>query len=201
MSSLAKEERATLASALRRVGPDAPTLCEGWDASDLAAHIVTRDARPDAMVGKSLPFVGGKAKKAIEQIEDLDFTELVQRIEAGPPSYSPARLSPVNDLVNATEFYVHTEDVLRAQPDFDPEHPRRVSEELSKKLWNVNAETMLRAAAYKRRERITYFSPGFGAITVGRSKDPLVTVQGRPEEIVLWAFGRHEKAQVIVTVA
>ena len=32
-------------------GPDGPTLCEGWQTRDLAAHLVLRERRPDAAAG------------------------------------------------------------------------------------------------------------------------------------------------------
>ena len=51
MTGLAQLERQRLSSTLTRVGPDAPTLCEGWRTRDLAAHIVLRERRPDAIAG------------------------------------------------------------------------------------------------------------------------------------------------------
>ncbi len=38
------KERAALCDTLERFGPDAPTLCEGWQTIDLAAHLVAREA-------------------------------------------------------------------------------------------------------------------------------------------------------------
>src|SRR3954466_12386279 len=40
MSTHAKRERLLLADLLEAVGPEAPTLCEGWNSRDLAAHVV-----------------------------------------------------------------------------------------------------------------------------------------------------------------
>ena len=37
--SIAQRERAGLVEILRAVGPDAPTLCEGWTTRDLTAHL------------------------------------------------------------------------------------------------------------------------------------------------------------------
>lgn len=201
MSTVAAAERAALADALRGVSPDAPTLCEGWDARDLAIHIVTRDSRPDAMIGKSLPLVGKASRRALEAISDLDYSALIERVAAGPQGFAPTRIGRVDDLVNASEFYVHTEDVLRAQPDFEPEAVREIPERTAKALWRSNAETMFRVNAHRRRDRITYLSPGYGAVTLGRPNDPLVTVKGDPGEVVLWAYGRREVAQVSVTTA
>ncbi|MGD0448569.1 MAG: maleylpyruvate isomerase family mycothiol-dependent enzyme [Candidatus Dormibacteria bacterium] len=40
------QERRELCDLLIQVGPDAPTLCEGWTTSDLAAHLVLRERFP-----------------------------------------------------------------------------------------------------------------------------------------------------------
>src|SRR4051795_7383666 len=49
--SFTARERRELADLLDRLGPGAPTLCEGWDPAPLAAHLVVRERRPDALVG------------------------------------------------------------------------------------------------------------------------------------------------------
>lgn len=51
MSTFAKRERLLLADLLETAGPDAPTLCEGWQTRDLAAHVVVRERRADAAGG------------------------------------------------------------------------------------------------------------------------------------------------------
>src|ERR1700735_4322129 len=48
---LAQQERATLCDLLVELGPDAPTLCEGWTTADMAAHLVVRERRPDSGTG------------------------------------------------------------------------------------------------------------------------------------------------------
>ena len=52
----ARAERASLCDLLAEVGPDAPTLCEGWTTALLAAHLVVRERRPDGGPGRG---VGG----------------------------------------------------------------------------------------------------------------------------------------------
>jgi hypothetical protein len=47
--TLARSERHALCDLLTEVGADAPTLCEGWNAFDLAAHLVVRERRPDGV--------------------------------------------------------------------------------------------------------------------------------------------------------
>src|SRR5437764_783312 len=47
VTTWAEQERAALADALEQLGPDAPTLCEGWATKELAAHVYVREHRPD----------------------------------------------------------------------------------------------------------------------------------------------------------
>jgi uncharacterized protein (TIGR03083 family) len=41
-TSLLRKERQALCDTLTELGPDAPTLCEGWTTADLAAHLMVR---------------------------------------------------------------------------------------------------------------------------------------------------------------
>lgn len=198
MTSTAVQQRQALATALRSVSAHAPTLCKGWTAEDLALHIVIRDSRPDLMVGPSLPLVGDRAKQGLQNLRDTGYTALVNRAEAGPPVYFPQSFPPLNDLMNTAEFYIHTEDVLRAQPDFDPAHPRAIAEKLRRRLWRQGA-MMFPMAARSAKQRITFESPGYGSTTSGPSSAPKRRIKGAPEELLLWAFGREEKAQVSIS--
>src|ERR1700753_2819253 len=49
--SIVQRERAAMVATFRAVGPDAPTLCEGWTTRDLTAHLLVRERRPDALPG------------------------------------------------------------------------------------------------------------------------------------------------------
>ena len=57
--SFAQKERERLAELFLEVGPDAPTLNEGWTTRDLAVHLLIRESKPaaapagDAVVGGS----------------------------------------------------------------------------------------------------------------------------------------------------
>src|SRR4051794_21075565 len=43
--SIRRAERAELLDTLRAVGPDAATLCEGWTAHDIAAHLAASETQ------------------------------------------------------------------------------------------------------------------------------------------------------------
>lgn len=192
--SPAAHERRALVQALRQAGPEAETLCEGWTAHDLAVHIAARDARPDAVFGQHLPLVSSRAERALHGFEKMGFDQLLDRIASGAPRWSPLRLRPVDNAMNTLEFFVHTEDVRRAGSN-QPAR-REVPELVCKILWRQASRTLFAAAARKARRRITFLSPGYGSVTHGRAADELSVLEGPPEELVLWAFGREDVAEV-----
>ena len=63
-------ERAQLAQALLDVAPDAPTLCEGWQARHLAAHVVLRERSPMVGAGIAVPALSARAEAAIARLAD-----------------------------------------------------------------------------------------------------------------------------------
>src|ERR1700678_3703297 len=52
--ALEESERRALCDLFGELGPDAPTLCEGWTTSDLAVHLIMCEARPHAWAGVPL---------------------------------------------------------------------------------------------------------------------------------------------------
>ncbi len=63
LAELAQQERQGLCDLFVELGPDAPTLCDGWTASDLAAHLVVRERRPDSGPGLVWPPLAGYTDK------------------------------------------------------------------------------------------------------------------------------------------
>ncbi|NUS24746.1 MAG: TIGR03085 family protein, partial [Streptomyces sp.] len=120
MSTFAKRERLLLADLLETAGPEAPTLCEGWQTRDLAAHVVVRERRPDASAGLLIKQLSARLDKAMEEFAAKPYEELIQLIRTGPPRFSPFQLKQLDEASNTIEFYVHTEDVRRAQEDWTP---------------------------------------------------------------------------------
>ena len=66
--SIAQRERSALIEIMRAVGPDAPTLCEGWTTRDLAAHLVVRERRPDALPGLMFAPLASHTARLQEQL-------------------------------------------------------------------------------------------------------------------------------------
>jgi uncharacterized protein (TIGR03085 family) len=190
VSTHAQEERQGLADDLLRLGPEADTLCQGWRAADLAAHLVIRDRRPDAAAGILIPPLARRTARIQDAERDRwSWPELVERVRTGPPY--PVRLRPLDQAMNTVEYFVHHEDLLRAQP---AALPRQIDAALETALWSrlkLQGRAMLRRAPVG----VVVEAPGFGRATLKRST-PSVTVTGSPAELTLWAFGRQGAAEV-----
>ncbi|MFF2568095.1 TIGR03085 family metal-binding protein [Streptomyces sp. NPDC101191] len=193
MSTHAKRERLLLADLLEAAGPDAPTLCEGWRTRDLAAHVVVRERRPDAAAGAVVPVPALKARLERVQAEftEKPYEELVQLIRTGPPKLSPFTIKQVDEGANIVEFYVHAEDVRRAQPDWSP---RELDPVFADALW-TRLEKSARLLGRKVPVGLVLRRPN-GQTVVAHRGTPVVTVSGEPGELTMFLFGRQDAAKV-----
>lgn len=183
--TVARQERAALVESMRAAGPDAPTLCEGWTARDLAAHLVVRERRLDAAPGILVPQLAGYTERVQQKItESTEWDALIDQIAAGPPLYSPFKL--LDPLVNVNEMFIHNEDVRRAQPDWEP----RDLDDATVSALSRGIATMAKMAMGKSPVRVALTTPaGKTLATVGTG--PEVTVTGEPGELLLFAAGRE----------
>lgn len=193
MTHYARSERLLLADDLDRLGPDAPTLCAGWQTRDLAAHLVIRDSRPDLFLRERLPFLGEQAKRELRRITESDYGQLVARIRGGAPVWNPTSWSKVDEWVNLLEFYVHHEDVLRAEEGWTP---RQLDSGLVRHLWH-DLHRFARIAFRRSPTGIVLVAPGLGR-HAARLPDErgTVVIRGAVPELVLFAFGRTGAARV-----
>ncbi|WP_329216330.1 TIGR03085 family metal-binding protein [Streptomyces sp. NBC_01485] len=191
MSTFAKRERLLLADLLETAGPEAPTLCEGWQTRDLAAHVVVRERRPDAAGGLVLPQLAARLDKVMEEFAAKPYDELIQLIRTGPPRFSPFQLKQIDEASNTIEFYVHTEDVRRAQPDWTP---RELDPVFQDTLWS----RLERAARLMGRGTPTglVLRRADGRTAVANRGTPVVTATGEPSELLLFLHGRRSAAKV-----
>ena len=191
MATPATMERRRFADELIAAGPDAPTLCTGWTARDLAAHIVLRDRRPDAAAGVIIKGLAGYTAKVQRSIAARAWADLVADVRDGAP-LSPTRLGAIDRLVNTVEFFVHHEDVRRARPEW---HARELPVELVDDLYGALARSA-KMFTRKAPAGITLApSDGHDPI-VAHDASPMVTVSGPVSELVLWIYGRQAHALV-----
>ncbi|KWW99843.1 TIGR03085 family protein [Carbonactinospora thermoautotrophica] len=191
-TNYSRAERVALCDLLEQLGPDAPTLCEGWTTYDLAAHLVARERRPDSGPGLLFKPLAGWTEKVRQQQKDHPYPQLLHLIRSGPPPWSPFGMLPSIDAVaNTVEFLVHHEDVRRAQPGWEPRDLEPAFEEV---LWQ-----RLRGAA-----RLLFRGVPVGVIlhwpdgrtATVRTGSPVVELTGKPSELLLYASGRRAHARV-----
>lgn len=194
MTDLDLRERTELADLLDELGPDAPTLCEGWNTKDLAAHLVVRERRPIALPGILIDkgVLGRKTAEAMETELRRGYPAVVDRVRKVPPGIFS--VAAIRRAVNLAEYIVHHEDVRRANGMAPRDRP-----DLNKAVWSL-LTTLLRV-------RFVPNFPGPVAVKVTDPADPdrsfrfgrgsrTVTLSGRPVELLLWLFGRRGAAQV-----
>ncbi|MEU3300692.1 MULTISPECIES: TIGR03085 family metal-binding protein [unclassified Streptomyces] len=190
MSTHAKRERLLFADLLEAAGPDAPTLCEGWNTRDLAAHVVVRERRPEA-AGIVLSPLRSRLERVQAEYAAKPYEELIQLIRTGPPRMSPFSIKPVDEASNTVEFYVHAEDVRRAQPDWTA---RELDAVFADTLWS-RLERSARLLGRKAPVGLVLRRPN-GQTAVAHRGAPVVTVTGEPGELTMYAFGRQDAAKV-----
>ncbi|MFV0534940.1 MAG: TIGR03085 family metal-binding protein [Cumulibacter sp.] len=191
--SVARSEREALCDLLEELGPDAPTLCEGWATRELAAHLVLRERRPDAAAGILLAPLRRHTARVQARIGAHHWADLLAMLRVGPPRFSPFALPGVDARANLTEMYIHHEDIRRAQPDWQPrEGDGERYRALEGALMKVG-RLLLRSSPVTVR-----LDPGTGQPFVARSRESVggVTVIGNPDELTLWCFGREKHARV-----
>lgn len=187
----AQSERHALCNLLLEVGPDAPTLCKGWSTRDLAAHIIVRESRPDAAGGiliKPLAAYGEKVRNGVAQ---RDWKSLVETIRNGPPRISPMRLAFLDRLTNTVEFFVHLEDVRRAQPNWEPRTLLHDLESQLRTSITQGGRLFARKSPCGLVLQITH-----GASIVAKKGEPAVTVTGEVGELIMFVYGRQDHARV-----
>ncbi len=192
--SITDDERAEMCDLYAEVGPDAPTLCEGWNTRDLLAHQLVRERRPDAAAGIVLPFLREHADDVTKSVKAQPWEEMIKTFREGPPIWSPWAIPVLGDKGNLAEFFVHHEDIRRAQPEWAP---REDNPALDDALWNP-LKLMGRFFFRKSPVGVTLRSAGREDIVARKGARGVILV-GLPGEIILHAFGRPlDKCRVVV---
>lgn len=195
MAGLARAERTSLAQLLREVGPARQTLCAGWTAHDLAAHLVARERSPLAAPGLVVPALHGLTERAERSaMRAHTYPELVEMVQSGPPWWNPTRLDPIDEIGNLVEFYVHAEDVRRTEPV----RPRgELPQALRDRFWLTLRLLALAGLRHCPVGVVAERTDGPGQVRLRRGY-PEVVLVGRAEELLLYLYGRRAVADVVV---
>jgi uncharacterized protein (TIGR03085 family) len=192
MASHSSAERAALADALTTAGPLLPTLCDGWTTTQLAAHLVIRERRPDASAGIVIPALAGWTRRVQAKYATRPYDELVAAVRNGPPRTSLMAIPGLDARANLSEHFVHCEDVRRAAPGWVP---RDLPADRQSALWDqitMAGRMLLRSSPVS----VTLRTPD------GRSKQVIkrdgegIELIGEPGELTLYTFGRKDHSLV-----
>lgn len=189
-TATAHSERLDLAALMLTLGPAAPTLCAGWNAADLAAHLVIRESRPDAALGILGGPLAGWTQHVQEATSNLPFVDLVAKVRNGPPTLSIFSIPGVDGLANLFEYFVHHEDLRRGQANW---RPRELPPGFLDLLWGRLA----------KGSRLLFRKVPIGVVLertdkatpsriVARRGNPAVTLRGSAGELVMRSYGRTE---------
>jgi uncharacterized protein (TIGR03085 family) len=185
-------ERAQLADLFEALGPEAPTLLEPWTTRDLAAHLVLREH--DHLAGPGLVLPGAWSRFADRRRRALaqsDYPRLITTIRAGPPP-GFFRIGWVRRFPNLNEFFVHHEDVRRANGCGRRTFDRAMDEA----LWrNVGRARWFLARRLHGAGLVLEWT-GTAQTVRARRGEPIARLSGPPGELLLYLFGRQGAARV-----
>lgn len=184
-------ERGNLITALQEAAPDAPTVCEGWQARHLAAHLYLRRHRPWLAFRER---EGGTFDGLAEDATDPGrYAELIERFATPPARFSPMALQdgPLGMLTNHLEYVIHHEDVRRGA---GPVEPRVLPPEQADAVFDQTVQ-MASLSLRKAGVGVVMVVPGGRRKVVHKGADA-VAVVGAPVELALVAFGRRRVADI-----
>lgn len=197
MSRFVKLSRQALADALLAVGPDAPTLCEGWETRHLAAHLVLREHSVWAAGITGAPGLRhGMERKldilAAQAEHPGGYARLIKQFSQGPTKFSPFNLKRVDAAANLLEYFVHLEDIRRARERWVP---RSLDAAYTDRLWQ----------RLKQAAKLLYRHAPVGIILVrpdgtryqAKKGTDSVAIYGSVSELIMHAYGRTNHALVL----
>jgi len=188
-------EREQLCDLLDELGPSAPTLLEPWTTHDLAAHLVLREHDLLSAPGLVVPGAWGRfAERRRLALKERAFADLVATVRSGPPR-GFFRIGWVRRLANLNEFFVHHEDVRRA----NGLGPRPIPHAEDVALFRNVTRARWFLARRVRGAGLDLVWTGTDMVTTARRGQPIARLQGLPGELLLFLFGRRDAATVEIT--
>jgi uncharacterized protein (TIGR03085 family) len=193
VTTWAQHERAVLVDLLRSLGPAADVLPAGWLTADLAAHLYVRERRPDAALGVVVPGpVAAYTSRVMASVLRVGgYEHVVDMIAGGPPR--PLRM--IDEQLNLMEYFIHVEDIRRAQDSA----PRSLPAAFERALF-ARLKMLLRLSSLRVRGIQIDVVAGHGE-RASFGSGPVAQLRGPVGELALWVFDRKSVADVDVTGA
>jgi uncharacterized protein (TIGR03085 family) len=190
-------EREQLCDLLGELGPQASTLLAPWTTHDLVAHLALREHDFLAAPGLVVPGAWARfAERRRLELKETGFTHLIATIRSGPPP-GFFRIRWVRRLPNLNEFFVHHQDVRRANglgPRINPPaEDTALFRNLARASWFLSRR--LRGAG------LDLVWAGTDQVIRARRGLPTAGMCGLPGELLLFLWGRRDAAEVEITGA
>jgi uncharacterized protein (TIGR03085 family) len=191
-------EKPALVETLRHADPEAPTLCEGWTARHLLAHLVQREQDQLANLGDMIVRRPPGQEKYLGRLVDAartpeGYDALVTRFAEGPRRWSAMNWAA--ETINLTEYVIHHED-LRRGGEIAAE-PRVLPEKEQRSIWKRLRP--ITRFAYRRAPVGVSLATPVGDSQVVHKGEPAVVLTGEPVELLLYVSGRRDAAQVEIS--
>jgi uncharacterized protein (TIGR03085 family) len=188
VTTWAQHEREVLVDLLRSLGPDADVLPAGWVTADLAAHLYVRERRPDAAPGLVVPGLAAAytARVMASVLRVSGYEHVVDVLAAGPPR--PLRM--IDEQLNLMEYFIHVEDIRRAQGSA----PRSLPVALDRALF-IRLRMLLRLSLLQVRGIQVDVVAAHGE-RASFGSGPVAQLRGPVGEVALWVFNRKSVADV-----
>jgi uncharacterized protein (TIGR03085 family) len=158
--------------------------------------LVLREGRFDAMPGIAVSPLAPWTKRVQDALAGGDFRRLVRRLRTGPPVWSPIRL--FEEQANGVEFFIHHEDIRRAQPEW---RPRALSQPVDDELWR-RAKRLAKFSLRNEHDAVDLLRADTGERHHARDAaagGARRTVTGTSSELLMYLFGRRDHARVEVS--
>lgn len=108
-----RRQRDTLCDLLDSLSDEqwqAETMCQGWDAGDVVAHMLVREREPWTAVGLAVPPLSGVLRTRMAARKRTGRAALTAKLRSGPPKYMQIGII---GRVQVGEDYIHAEDIRR----------------------------------------------------------------------------------------
>ena len=188
---MARTERHALCDLALQLGEGEPTLCGDWTVKDLVVHLLVRERSP-AAAGIVLKPLGRLTDLETRRFAARDFGMLVEKLRGGPPPWSPYAVPKLDTVFNTLEYFVHHEDIRRAQPEWEP---RDLPDAQQKQLWAM-VRTAGKALVMRAPTGVAIENSATGSRVVLKAAPHQVVVHGLPSEVTMFLFGRQDHARV-----
>lgn len=195
-SDLDLRERRELCDLFDELGPNAPTLCGGWATADLAAHLLVRERDPRSAPGI---LIGGRMEAYTEklmarQLERLGYRGVVDKVRSGPPK-GPLAIPVVRHAMNIVEFFVHHEDVRRANgATLRTDRPG-----LDAELWTMTKRMLPLMVRKSKVDDVRLVIVSTDGQRTASGKGVEVTMTGAVQDLLLRLYGRDSVVDVAIS--